>query len=140
MPIKVHPVDLARVHRTLEAEGFEDTFWQRYEGQLFGLIKSIPPNHRMHVRAFGDGTLDSHREVTVAKIGHVLTDSVPADYELAQILNKYSIPHRVEDETTLMRYPNPEPVGPPWWLVGVIVGGLLVGLAALAGRGNGNQT
>lgn len=91
--LSISPWHVEYFRQTLLSEGFEDVFLQIWKrGQVFGYSRRLAPNVEWHVRAFGDGTLESELEQPRTTIQHLLRPTYFSDGLLAQLLQRHWIP------------------------------------------------
>ena len=84
----------------LLAEGFKRDLKQfRKPGQMWGVIRQEPDDMQIHVRAFGDGRLESEVELSNKYVQHLWSHRRNAHAEVSEILAKHGMPTQHVSET-----------------------------------------
>ena len=136
MLILSNPIDLNKVYSAMLEDGWRHTPFQWNFGQTFGLIKNWAPDVELHARAYSDGRLDAHLELSRDYLQHNTWGSIPASGYIAEVLDYVGIPYQIVGEVERpRRYSIPGTLTP--WKPLALVGGILLafwGLSSLQGR------
>lgn len=131
MLILSNPMDLNRVYSAMIEGGWRHTIFQLNFGQTFGLIKDWAPDVELHARAYSNGSLDAHLELSRDYLQHNAWGSVPASGYVADVLDGVRIPYQIVGEVERpLRYYVPETLTP--WKPIAVVGGILLTLWGLS--------
>ena len=123
--------DLDAIRNALLEDGWNDTFFQmHFEGQYFGLVKTVAPDVEFHARGYIDGKLDAHVEIDRKYLEHHSAPSEDATGHLIPVLNRAGISYRIEGSIETPQSYNVPPHLTSWGSV-IGIGLAVFGIALL---------
>ena len=137
----VHPSRLGAVFNLLTTEGWQDTVLQLvFPGQRYGLVIPGESGTEFHMRAYWNGRLDAHWELSRDFIQHLWWPSVDATGYLEDVLARWRIPCQVVGRPQRpASYSLPASMT-PWKPVAIVAAFFgLIAIAANGGEGSHSQ-